>query len=114
MSTTTPGNRADARRDHVRHAVKNAFDQLNSDGVEPRNGVAPLLWTLPRLCRRMSHAPHPSPLHPGGRGDQRRIADHLDAVVARSGAMFTDLSDVTADIDAVPGAILRKAFAGEL
>ena len=39
-----PGNGTDARRDHVRQAVKNACGQLNSDGVEPRNYVEQLSW----------------------------------------------------------------------
>lgn len=42
--TTKPGNGAEARRDNVRQAVNNACDQLNSDGVEPRNYVEQLSW----------------------------------------------------------------------
>lgn len=42
--TAKPGNGAQARRDHVRQAVKNACDQLNSDGVEPRNYVEQISW----------------------------------------------------------------------
>ena len=42
--TNKPGNGTEVRRDHVRQAVKNAYDQLNSDGVEPRNYVEQLSW----------------------------------------------------------------------
>ena len=47
MTTTNRnglGNGAEARRDQVRQAVRNACDQLNSDGVEPRNYVEQLSW----------------------------------------------------------------------
>ena len=42
--TLTSDNAARHRRQEVRQAVKNACDQLNSDGVAPRDYVEQLAW----------------------------------------------------------------------
>src|SRR5216683_3046437 len=45
MTTNKPGNgKSEHRRQDVQQAVKNACDQLNSDGVAPRDYVEQLSW----------------------------------------------------------------------
>ncbi len=46
--------------------------------------------------------------------EQRAIADHLDAIEDREQSMTCELAGATTSVEALPGAILRKAFAGEL
>ncbi|MEH2365755.1 type I restriction-modification system subunit M N-terminal domain-containing protein [Nostoc sp.] len=44
VGTTTGNGTVDHRRQEVQQAVKNACDQLNSDGVTPRDYVEQLAW----------------------------------------------------------------------
>lgn len=67
---------------------------------------------IPGLNRNDVYSKHQLPLPP--LDEQRRIASDLDARISVAGTLVSRIRDQLDAIDALPGAYLRKAFAGEI
>ena len=57
---------------------------------------------------------HEMPIPTPQIGEQRRIADHLDQRIEAANKLRDIVSEATDAVDALPAALLRRVFAGEL